>query len=122
MPNVPMLQPPGSGVSVRTAARACRALVAACIVALASGCATTAELGRTERLPEGTLPPSKEVGPPVNIQPAPLAREAYRVAPHHPGIRGPVYGPVYGPGWYGPRCFDPVSCARPGFGLHYRAF
>ena len=122
MQNVPMLQPPGSGVPALAAARAYRALVAASIVALASGCAATAELGRTERLPEGTLPPSKEVGPPVNIQPAPLAREAYRVAPHHPGIRGPVYGPVYGPGWYGPRCFDPVSCARPGFGLHYRAF
>jgi hypothetical protein len=96
---------------------------------LVGGCAATPGLGRTERLPEGTLPPSKEVGPPVNIQPAPLARDEFRGAPRHPWAYGSS-----GPGWYGPRCFDPVFCGpwggsgfhgprgRPGFGLHYRVF
>jgi len=94
---------------------------------LAGGCATTTDLGRTERLAEGTLPPSKEVGPPVNIQPAPLGRDVYRAVPRQPWAQ-------HGPGWYGPRCFDPLFCGswggsmfhgprgRSGFGLHYRMF
>jgi hypothetical protein len=114
MPAVPMLRHSRSDVPVANAVRMGRASLVACLAALAAGCATTAELGRTERLPEGTLPPSKEVGPPVNIQPAPLAREQYRVVPRHPAI--------YGPGWYGSRCFDPLLCSRSGFGLHYRVF
>ena len=118
MPAVPMLLPLRSDVPEATVVRMGRAALGACLAALAAGCATTTELGRTERLPEGTLPPSKEVGPPVNIQPAPLAREDYRVVPRHPAI----HGPVYGPGWYGPRCLDPVLCGRSGFGLHYRVF
>jgi len=113
----------------RSRSRAARAACVALVAAFAGGCATTTDLGRTERLPEGTLPPSKEVGPPVNIQPAPLARDEYRGAPRHPWgygpAYGPAYGPTYGPGWYGPRCFDPVFCGprgRSGFGLHYRMF
>ncbi len=97
-------------------------LLAAALTALGAGCASApSQLGRTERLPEGTLPPSKEVGPPVNIQPAPLARDEYRAV-----LRAPVpfHSPFYGRGWYGPRCFDPYGCNhwRPGFGLHYRVF
>lgn len=122
MPAVPMLRHSRPGVPAATAVRMGRTSLLACLAALAAGCETTTELGRTERLPEGTLPPSKEVGPSVNIQPAPLAREEYRVVPRHPAIYGPVYGPVYGPGWYGPRCFDPQLCGRSGFGLHYRVF
>lgn len=99
------------------------------IALLAGGCATPPGLGRTDRLPEGTLPPSTEVGPPVNIQPAPLARDEFRRLPRHPWPQG-----FHGPAWYGPRCFDPLFCApwggsafhgprgRHGFGLHYRAF
>lgn len=95
------------------------------IALLAGGCATTAELGRTERLPEGTLPPSREVGPPVNIQPVPRPRDVFLV-PRQPF--------AYGPGVYEPRCFDPLLCSswggsilggprgRSGFGLHYRMF
>jgi len=99
------------------------------------GCATPAELGRVERLPEGTLPPSKEVGPPVNIQPAP-PREIYRSS-----LRGDPWGPGYR-GWhdrYGPGCFDPFICgwgapsawfyrgfpgggSSSGFGLQFRLF
>ena len=107
-------------------------LAAAALAAL-GGCATSAEFGRAERLPEGTLPPSKEVGPPVNIQPAPLPREAYRPA-YRPGPWGGGWGPGFGggPAWYGRRCFDPFFCGpsffygvpgrRSGFGLHYRVF
>lgn len=98
-------------------------LLAATLATGAAGCATTTSppLGHTERLPEGTLPPAKEVGPPVNIQPAPLARDEYRAVPR---AWGPVYGPFHGRGWYGPRCLDPYWCNRwrPGFGLHYRVF
>ena len=102
-------------------------------LAALGGCATSAEYGRVERLPEGTLPPSKEVGPPVNIQPAPLAREGYRPA-YRPSPWGGGWGPGFGgaPGWHGRRCFDPFFCGpgffqgfpagRSGFGLHYRAF
>lgn len=124
MPAVPMLTMLRRPLSVSRARRRSRVAGAACVAlvaALAGGCATTTDLGRTERLPEGTLPPSKEVGPAVNIQPAPLAREEYRVVPRHPW----AYGPAYGHGWYGPRCFDPVFCGprgRSGFGLHYRMF
>jgi len=119
-PSCPDLRP-----SSRAALRWRRAAVAG-IALVSCGCATTTDLGRTERLPEGTLPPSKEVGPVVNIQPAPLARDEYRAVPRQP------WG--YGPGWYGPRCFDPLSCGhwggsmfhgprgRSGFGLHYRVF
>lgn len=84
--------------------------LAACLVLL-GGCATPAELGRLERLPEGTLPPSKEVGPPVNIQPAPpraVYRDPAHVDPWGPGYQG-------WPGGYGPGCFDPFFC-RPGWG------
>jgi len=107
-------------------------LVVAGLAAL-GGCATPAEFGRVERLPEGTLPPSKEVGPPVNIQPAPVARERYRHA-YRPSPWGGGWGPGFGggPGWYGRRCFDPFFCGpsfyhgvpagRSGFGLHYRVF
>ena len=106
-----------------------RLACAAGIALLAAGCATTPGLGRTERLPEGTLPPSKEVGPVVNIQPAPLARDEFRTVPRHPWAQG-----GYGPGWYGPRCPDPLFCnawggsafhgprGRSGFGLHYQVF
>jgi hypothetical protein len=119
-------------MAVNRARSRSRAVCAACVALVAAssgGCAITTDLGRTERLPEGTLPPSKEVGPPVNIQPAPLARDEYRGVPRHPWVYGPAYGPAYGPtygpGWYGPRCFDPVFCGprgRSGFGLHYRMF
>jgi hypothetical protein len=117
--SMPRRQLPVNGA--RSRSHAVRAACVALSAVFAGGCATTTDLGRTERLPEGTLPPSKEVGPPVNIQPAPLARDEYRGAPRHPWASGPAYGP----GWYGPRCFDPVFCgprARPGFGLHYRMF
>ena len=114
----------GSDVPARATARVRCAFLVAGIAALAGGCAAPTGLGRTERLPEGTLPPSKEVGPPVNIQPAPLARDEYRAVRRHPSAFGPPYGPMYGPGWYGPRCFDPFFCGggRSGFSLHHRVF
>jgi hypothetical protein len=126
---------PRSCPSPRDAARAQRTATAAAVAGialLAGGCAATPDLGRTERLPEGTLPPSKEVGPPVNIQPAPLARDEFRTVPRHPHPYA-GYG-AFGPRWYGPRCFDPLFCGpwggsmfhgprgRSGFGLHYRVF
>jgi hypothetical protein len=104
----------------------CRAMLVT-IALMAGGCTTLVEPGRTERLPEGTLPPSREVGPPVNIQPAPRARDGWHTSPRRPL--------AYGPGWYEPRCFDPLLCGnwgggpmlhgprmRPGFGWHYRMF
>jgi hypothetical protein len=107
-----MLRRQLSANRARSRSRAVRAACVTLFAAFAGGCATTTDLGRTERLPEGTLPPSKEVGPPVNIQPAPLARDEYRGVPRHPWVYGPAYGPAYGPtygpGWYGPRCFDPL--------------
>ena len=91
---------------------------------LSAGCATSShELGRIERLPEGSLPPGKEVGPPVNIQPPrPALPPGYRH--RHPGYLPPYrYPPGYhGPWGWGPSgfavgarpCVDPVFCGLPG--------
>ena len=91
------------------------------VVVLSAGCATSShELGRIERLPEGTLPPGKEVGPPVNIQPPrPAPPPGYRY--RHPGYPYPYrYPPGYGV--WGPTgfavgthpCGDPVFCGPSG--------
>jgi hypothetical protein len=85
-----------------------RALPPLLLAALLSGCAATRDLGKTERLPEGTLPAAKEVGPPVNIQPAPLGRDDQL-----PPVRARPFGGC----WPG----DPF-CApfwRPGIGIGY---
>ena len=95
-----------------------RALCAmAFAVLMVGGCAAPAgQYGRVERLPEGTLPPSKEVGPAVNIQAAPLGREDYRP----PAYYAPAY--VYGGYGYGPRYRHDPYRGGAGFGLHYRAY
>jgi hypothetical protein len=99
---MPPAQPAPVSRPVRVAGG--RTLAAAALgVAVLSGCASTTPLGVTSRLPEGTLPPAKEVGPPVNIQPAPLGHPDYR-----PPVRRAPWG--HGPGWYGPRCVDPFFC------------
>lgn len=103
----------------------------------ALGCATPADLGRIERLPEGTLPPVTEIGPAVNIQPPPIARPSYHPPLAHPYRDHGPFGP-FGPfGWRGSRCLDPVFCGsfgggsgyyrggsrgRSGLGLHLRLF
>jgi hypothetical protein len=98
----------------------------ALLLASVCGCATTSDLGRIERLPEGTLPPSKEVGPAVNIQPAPLAREDYW--PYLRGGYGPCYGPFFcGPGWGGASLYYGVGRGGAGwggvgFGLNFGLF
>lgn len=132
--------PPGARRRHRGGVAAALALAAT----LVAGCATTSpELGRIERLPEGTLPPGKEVGPPVNIQPPPRPLPA-----RPPGYRPPYpypypypgypYRPLRGAGLWGPAgpwaggawpCIDPILCGAgglwvgphgPGFSLGIR--
>lgn len=99
--------------SARRPRRALRTLALGAL--LLAGCATSPhELGRIERLPEGTLPPGKEVGPPVNIQPPPRPLPPPRHPYRYPRGYGP-WGPgVYGPG-FGP-CLDPFFCVPAAYG------
>jgi len=86
---------------------------------LLGGCAASSqELGRIERLPEGTLPPGREVGPPVNIQPPPPPRPAQppRYRHRHPVPYPPLFHPYPGFGLHGgarlPGCASPLCAAR----------